>query len=140
MHDYGHPGLTNDFLIATSDPLAVRYNDRSPLENHHAAASFSAMRRQGMDLLASFPPDQRAAFRKQVGWRIDPTVPKCITVPCTGNPVCMLLGKDRGGATGFIAEARSLRPQIKQYSIQSDLTAWPNTRVRTTQMRLASLP
>ncbi len=68
MHDYGHPGLTNDFLIATSDPLAVRYNDRSPLENHHAAASFSAMRRQGMDLLASFPPDQRTAFRKQVGW------------------------------------------------------------------------
>ncbi|GIL81201.1 hypothetical protein Vretifemale_10265, partial [Volvox reticuliferus] len=66
VHDYGHPGLTNDFLVATSDPLAVRYNDRSPLENHHSAAAFSSMRRTGLDFLAPLTTEQRSSFRKQV--------------------------------------------------------------------------
>ncbi|EFJ48257.1 3'5'-cyclic nucleotide phosphodiesterase [Volvox carteri f. nagariensis] len=66
VHDYGHPGLTNDFLVATSDPLAVRYNDKSPLENHHAAAAFSCMRRTGLDVLAPLTTDQKSTFRKQV--------------------------------------------------------------------------
>ncbi|GLI61127.1 hypothetical protein VaNZ11_003402 [Volvox africanus] len=66
VHDYGHPGLTNDFLVATSDPLAVRYNDRSPLENHHAAAAFSLLQRPELDILAPLSKSERAAFRKQV--------------------------------------------------------------------------
>ncbi|KAM5255045.1 cGMP-inhibited 3',5'-cyclic phosphodiesterase 3A isoform 2-T2 [Hipposideros larvatus] len=41
MHDYDHPGRTNAFLVATSAPQAVLYNDRSVLENHHAAAAWS---------------------------------------------------------------------------------------------------
>ncbi|XP_071134245.1 cGMP-inhibited 3',5'-cyclic phosphodiesterase 3A-like isoform X2 [Mytilus edulis] len=40
MHDYDHPGRTNAFLVATSAPQAVMYNDRSVLENHHAAAAW----------------------------------------------------------------------------------------------------
>ncbi|GIL81205.1 hypothetical protein Vretifemale_10268, partial [Volvox reticuliferus] len=66
VHDYGHPGLTNDFLVATSDSLAVRYNDRSPLENHHSAAAFSLLQRPGLDVLAPFSKQERATFRKQV--------------------------------------------------------------------------
>ncbi|KPP74479.1 hypothetical protein Z043_106360 [Scleropages formosus] len=41
MHDYDHPGRTNAFLVATSAPQAVLYNDRSVLENHHAASAWS---------------------------------------------------------------------------------------------------
>ncbi|XP_063970176.1 uncharacterized protein LOC129283067 [Lytechinus pictus] len=41
MHDYDHPGRTNAFLVATSASQAILYNDRSVLENHHAAASWS---------------------------------------------------------------------------------------------------
>ncbi|XP_068947251.1 cGMP-inhibited 3',5'-cyclic phosphodiesterase 3B [Petaurus breviceps papuanus] len=41
MHDYDHPGRTNAFLVATGDPQAVLYNDRSVLENHHAAAAWN---------------------------------------------------------------------------------------------------
>ncbi|XP_074124990.1 cGMP-inhibited 3',5'-cyclic phosphodiesterase 3A isoform X1 [Sminthopsis crassicaudata] len=41
MHDYDHPGRTNAFLVATSAPQAVLYNDRSVLENHHAAAAWN---------------------------------------------------------------------------------------------------
>ncbi|KAJ8261866.1 hypothetical protein GJAV_G00159350 [Gymnothorax javanicus] len=41
MHDYDHPGRTNAFLVATSAPQAVLYNDRSVLENHHAASAWT---------------------------------------------------------------------------------------------------
>lgn len=38
-HDFEHEGLNNDFLIKTHHPYALRYNDQSPLENHHSAAA-----------------------------------------------------------------------------------------------------
>ncbi|XP_054706537.1 cGMP-inhibited 3',5'-cyclic phosphodiesterase 3A-like [Uloborus diversus] len=41
MHDYDHPGRTNAFLVSTYAPQAVLYNDRSVLENHHAAAAWN---------------------------------------------------------------------------------------------------
>ncbi|KAK7076454.1 cGMP-inhibited 3',5'-cyclic phosphodiesterase B [Halocaridina rubra] len=40
MHDYDHPGRTNAFLVTTNAPQAVLYNDRSVLENHHAASAW----------------------------------------------------------------------------------------------------
>ncbi|KAK6054213.1 hypothetical protein COOONC_08284 [Cooperia oncophora] len=40
MHDYDHPGRTNAFLVAAEDKKAILYNDRSVLENHHAAESW----------------------------------------------------------------------------------------------------
>ena len=43
IHDYGHRGVNNDFLIKTGDPLAMLYNDVSPMENHHVAAAFALM-------------------------------------------------------------------------------------------------
>ncbi|GIL68716.1 hypothetical protein Vafri_21956, partial [Volvox africanus] len=67
IHDYGHPGLTNDFLVASSHPLALRYNDRSPLESHHAAAAFSLLaERPDLDITSGLSRSERAAFRKQV--------------------------------------------------------------------------
>ncbi|PNG99237.1 Calcium/calmodulin-dependent 3',5'-cyclic nucleotide phosphodiesterase 1B, partial [Tetrabaena socialis] len=65
VHDYAHPGLTGDFLVATSDKLAVRYNDRSPLENHHCAASFALLSRPELDAFAPLSKTERGAFRKQ---------------------------------------------------------------------------
>ncbi|KAM6464853.1 cGMP-inhibited 3',5'-cyclic phosphodiesterase 3B isoform 1-T1 [Liasis olivaceus] len=41
MHDYDHPGRTNAFLVATNAPQAVLYNDKSVLENHHAASAWN---------------------------------------------------------------------------------------------------
>ncbi|XP_074639997.1 cGMP-inhibited 3',5'-cyclic phosphodiesterase 3A-like [Tubulanus polymorphus] len=43
MHDYDHPGRTNAFLVATHATQAILYNDRSVLENHHAAAAWNLL-------------------------------------------------------------------------------------------------
>jgi cAMP-specific phosphodiesterase 4 len=44
-HDVGHPGYNNLFLEEISHELALRYNDRSPLENMHCATMFSLMQK-----------------------------------------------------------------------------------------------
>lgn len=54
-HDVEHYGLTNDFLVASQDDLAVLYNDKSPLENHHASRLFSLLKRPELNLLSHMP-------------------------------------------------------------------------------------
>ena len=46
IHDYEHRGVNNDFLIKTGDPLALLYNDASPMENHHLAAASTLMSKE----------------------------------------------------------------------------------------------
>ena len=41
IHDYGHPGLNNNYLIKTKDDLAIKYNDISVLENYHVSEAFN---------------------------------------------------------------------------------------------------
>lgn len=44
LHDVAHPGNNNLYETSTMSELAVRYNDRSVLENFHISLSFEAMR------------------------------------------------------------------------------------------------
>ena len=50
-HDISHPGVNNAFLINNSDPLALKYNDKSVLEMMHSAAVFGIIRRQECNIL-----------------------------------------------------------------------------------------
>merc|ERR1712232_857280 len=52
-HDFGHMGLNNQFLVETSHELALRYNDRSPLENMHLARLFDLLANNSTNILAS---------------------------------------------------------------------------------------
>lgn len=47
VHDVGHPGVNNLFLTKTMDPIAIRYNDKSCLENMHVAIAFELMMKDG---------------------------------------------------------------------------------------------
>eukprot|EP01105_Mastigella_eilhardi_P008430 TRINITY_DN2043_c0_g1_i4.p1 TRINITY_DN2043_c0_g1~~TRINITY_DN2043_c0_g1_i4.p1 ORF type:complete len:375 (-),score=103.41 TRINITY_DN2043_c0_g1_i4:183-1247(-) len=43
VHDLEHPGVNNNFLVATMDDLAVTYNGLSVLENFHVCRAFKLL-------------------------------------------------------------------------------------------------
>ncbi|KAK3287662.1 hypothetical protein CYMTET_4844 [Cymbomonas tetramitiformis] len=43
-HDMDHPGVTNNFLIASRDELAMTYNDASVLESRHVACLYGLLK------------------------------------------------------------------------------------------------
>ncbi|KAJ3190824.1 hypothetical protein HK101_008336, partial [Irineochytrium annulatum] len=66
VHDIDHPGYSNNFLIQTSDRRAVLYNDRSVLENHHAATAFEVLSRKECSFLATLDRSEYRAVRDGV--------------------------------------------------------------------------
>jgi cAMP-specific phosphodiesterase 4 len=61
-HDLEHPGTTNAFQVNTGSALALRYNDASVLENHHAATGAGVIARSRA--LAPLPPGDAKALRR----------------------------------------------------------------------------
>lgn len=88
VHDFEHGGLTNDFLVNSLDRLAVRYNDRSPLENHHLAAAFNLLQQPDFHFLSALPKGEFERFRKVGVWSATPAarVTQLWVVPCAGVP------------------------------------------------------
>lgn len=67
LHDVGHPALTNDFVVKTHGALALRYNDKSVLENFHAATGFELMQKMGVSLVDHVLPSPRpSALRGRI--------------------------------------------------------------------------
>ena len=67
-HDLDHPGTTNDFQKNSLSNLALLYNDRSILENHHAATTFRVMKKDGADndILSNCEKKDFAYIRKMI--------------------------------------------------------------------------
>ena len=40
IHDFDHTGTTNNFHVQSSSSLAIMYNDKAVLENHHVSSFF----------------------------------------------------------------------------------------------------
>jgi len=57
-HDLDHPGKNNSFLIKARDHLSILYNDRSPLENHHAASAFMLLSHPENNILVNLSPSE----------------------------------------------------------------------------------
>jgi CheY-like chemotaxis protein len=66
FHDVGHPGVNNNFLINTQDELALIYNDRSVLENHHASYAFTLLNDPRYNILEGVDDDFYREFRRIV--------------------------------------------------------------------------
>ena len=64
VHDVQHPGVSNQFLCQTEDPIAITYNDVSPLENMHCSVAFKVAEQTG--ILKVLPKPSKAMLRKLV--------------------------------------------------------------------------
>eukprot|EP00397_Hematodinium_sp_SG-2012_P003774 GEMP01003782.1.p1 GENE.GEMP01003782.1~~GEMP01003782.1.p1 ORF type:complete len:1012 (+),score=152.37 GEMP01003782.1:411-3446(+) len=63
-HDVAHPGVNNPYLIDTAHELALRYNDRSPLENMHCAKLFSILCEKDTAMLDGLTREQYKESRR----------------------------------------------------------------------------
>lgn len=66
MHDIEHTGRNNLFEINSISKLAVRYNDNSVLENHHAARAFQILKIDELNIFEKMHPEEFPLFRKFV--------------------------------------------------------------------------
>lgn len=63
-HDLDHPGYNNAYQVNAKTELALRYNDISPLENHHASVAFEILSKPSSNILASMSPENHKRFRQ----------------------------------------------------------------------------
>jgi hypothetical protein len=67
MHDLGHPGYTNNFLINTKNDLAIRYNDQSVLESYHVSEGFNIiLKKEGCNIFENLSNQDYKICRKRI--------------------------------------------------------------------------
>ena len=62
-HDLDHPGYNNAYQINARTELAIRYNDISPLENHHCAVAFQILNNPSCNIFANVTDDTYRQIR-----------------------------------------------------------------------------
>ncbi|KAJ7393363.1 hypothetical protein OS493_006334 [Desmophyllum pertusum] len=65
-HDLDHPGYNNAYQVNARTELAIRYNDNSPLENHHCAVAFDIISQPHCDIFKNVSQDIFRKFREGV--------------------------------------------------------------------------
>ena len=67
IHDLGHPGYTNNFLINTKNDLALKYNDQSVLESYHVSEGFNIiLKKEGCNIFEQLSNDDYKIIRKRI--------------------------------------------------------------------------
>jgi hypothetical protein len=66
VHDIGHPGTTNGFQINSGAEIAITYNDKSVLENLHAAQTFMILRNADCNIFKNYVPEDYKLIRRRV--------------------------------------------------------------------------
>ncbi|KAL4444476.1 hypothetical protein ABPG74_016769 [Tetrahymena malaccensis] len=65
-HDVSHTARTNVFEVNSMSKLAIRYHDKSVLEQHHIAVTFKILRKKEANILTQLPLEQVQQIRKIV--------------------------------------------------------------------------
>ncbi|KAL8587572.1 hypothetical protein ACOMHN_000978 [Nucella lapillus] len=66
IHDYEHTGTTNNFHINTSSEVAMLYNDRAVLENHHISSAFRMLKEDENNIVSNLSKEEFREFRTLV--------------------------------------------------------------------------
>lgn len=66
IHDFRHPGKSNNYLIKAKHDLAIQYNDRSILESMHVAETFFIMRSPQCDIFGRMKDKPYREIRKAI--------------------------------------------------------------------------
>ena len=124
-HDVDHTGRTNMFEINSKSVLATLYNDRSVLEQHHAAVAFSILNEPDSNFLNRVPRETMREIRKIMITAIMGTdMSKHYTILTSINSRSKeasndigSLPKDTEKLAQFILHAADLAHPTKDYSI-----------------------
>lgn len=63
-HDVGHPGVNNGFLSEIGHELALKYNDKSPLENMHCSKLYGILAKPETNVLAQMSREEYRQMRQ----------------------------------------------------------------------------
>lgn len=63
-HDVGHPGVNNLYLVKAKNELAIRHNDRSPLENMHCSVVYDILSKNETNIFVNLTESQWRESRK----------------------------------------------------------------------------
>lgn len=66
VHDFRHPGKTNNFMVKSSSNLAIEYSDASVLERMHLSEAFFLARDPSLNIFAGMAPSQAIEVRKAI--------------------------------------------------------------------------
>ncbi|XP_068930915.1 high affinity cGMP-specific 3',5'-cyclic phosphodiesterase 9A isoform X1 [Petaurus breviceps papuanus] len=65
-HDLDHPGYNNTYQINARTELAIRYNDISPLENHHCAVAFQIISQPECNIFSNVTTEDFKKIRQGI--------------------------------------------------------------------------
>lgn len=66
IHDFEHTGTTNTFHVNTGSDVALMYNDKAVLENHHVSSAFRMMKEDDYNIVSGLKTEEYREFRSLV--------------------------------------------------------------------------
>ena len=66
VHDYKHPGYTNSYLVNTNDPIAIKYNGISVLEQYHISSAFKVLSKPNSNILSKLSKEEFRIIKKRM--------------------------------------------------------------------------
>ncbi|KAJ8012951.1 hypothetical protein DPEC_G00048220 [Dallia pectoralis] len=119
IHDFEHTGTTNNFHIQTRSEVAILYNDRSVLENHHVSAAYRLMQDDEMNILVNLPKDDWRELRTLVIEMVMSTDMSCHfqQIKTMRNSIQQPEGVDKAKALSLMLHAADISHPAKAWKL-----------------------